>query len=319
MVEYSHGIKVKGTELWLDASRKKPLCFVSHAHSDHVRRHETVLATPETVELCRLRTGVKDVIALPYGEERGVGSAVVELFPSGHIHGAAQILVKKDGRSVVYTGDFKLREGVTAKRAEVRRAEILIMEATYGRPEYVFPAREKVIGEICEFVKETLFWGRTPILFAYSLGKAQELMRILSQRGLNLMVHKSIYEIAKIYEVTGMPLGDYELFRGKVWPDYVLLCPPQARYERSVNALNGKRTAFVTGWAVAGRGRSFAGFDEVFPLSDHADYNELLEYVKLVEPAKILVTHGFPEFVYSLRDMGYAADHLVPPEQGELL
>lgn len=319
MVEYSHGIKVKGTDLWLDASRKKPLCFVSHAHSDHVRRHETVLATPETIELCRQRTGVRGAIPLRYGEEREVGGAVVELFPSGHIHGAAQILVKKDGRSVVYTGDFKLREGATAQSAEVRKSDILIMEATYGRPEYVFPDREKVIEAVCEFVRETLYWGRIPVLFAYSLGKAQELMRILSLRGVKLMVHRSVYEIARIYEMTGMPLGAYELFRGRVWLDHALLCPPQARYERSVEVLKGKRTAFVTGWAVAGSRRSFSGYDEIFPLSDHADYHELLEYVKLAEPAKVLVTHGFAEFVYTLRDMGYAADHLVAPEQGELL
>jgi Cft2 family RNA processing exonuclease len=319
MIEYSHGIRVKGTELWLDALRKKPLCFVSHAHSDHVRRHETVVGTPETIELCRLRTGVKEAVALPYGEEREIGSAVIELFPSGHIHGAAQIMVRKDGSSVVYTGDFKMREGATARKAEVRSSEILIMEATYGRPEYVFPEREKVIGAICEFVRDTLYWGRTPVLFAYSLGKAQELIRILSERGVRLMVHESIYQIAMIYEKTGMPLGNYELFRGRVWLDHALLCPPQVRYGRALNAMKGKRTAFVTGWAMTGRGRSLGGFDEVFPLSDHADYRELLEYVRLANPAKVLVTHGFPEFVYSLRDMGYAADHLVPPEQGELL
>jgi len=61
------------------------------------------------------------------------------------------------------------------------------------------------------------------------------------------------------------------------------------------------------------------GYDRIFPLSDHADFPELLEYVELAQPEKILVTHGFPEFVYTLRDMGFAADHLKPPEQGELL
>jgi putative mRNA 3-end processing factor len=319
MVEYDNGIRIRGTELWLDAPRKKPLCFVSHAHSDHVRRHDVMLATPETIRLCRERVNVKETISLPYGRQEQIGEAVIELFPSGHIHGAAQIEVKTAGRSVIYTGDFKLRTGLTARKAEVRKAETLIMEATFGRPEYVFPDREEVIGQMCEFVRDTLYWDRTPVLFAYSMGKAQEVMKILSHNGFKIMVHRSIYEISRVYEETGMPLGEYELFDGRVWSGYVLLCPPQSRSERPVRAIRGRRTAFLTGWALSRWNRSSMGYDRIFPLSDHADFPELLEYVELARPEKILVTHGFPEFVYTLRDMGFAADHLEPPEQGELL
>jgi Cft2 family RNA processing exonuclease len=319
MVEYSHGIRVKGTELWLDASRKKPLGFISHAHSDHVRRHDTVVATPETVQLCRTRSAIKDAISLPYCEVREIGDAVVELFPSGHIHGAAQIEVKKDGRDVIYTGDFKLREGLTAQKAEVRKADVLIMEATYGKPEYVFPGREEVIDELYEFVRDTLYWDRTPVIYAYALGKAQEVMKILLERGFKLMVHRSVFEISRVYENTGVSLGEYELFEGRVWSGHVLVCPPGARFEAAVKGLRGKRTAFMSGWGLSGRSPVFMGYDRVFPLSDHADFNELLEYVELAKPEKVLVTHGFPEFVYSLRDMGFVAEHLVPPEQGELL
>jgi len=319
MVEYDHGIRVKGTDLWLDASRKKPLCFVSHAHSDHVRRHDCMLATPETIRLCQERVNVKSTISLPYGRQEQIGDAVVELFPSGHIHGAAQIEVTTAGRSVIYTGDFKLRSGLTARKAEVRKAETLIMEATFGKPEYVFPDREEVIAELCEFIRETLYWERTPVICAYSLGKAQEVMRILSDHGFKLMVHKSAYNMSRAYEDTGVALGEYELFDGRVWSGYVLICPPNARRERSVNAIHGKRTAFMTGWAMTRWGPASSGYDRVFPLSDHADFPELLEYVELAQPEKILVTHGFPEFVYTLREMGFAADHLEPREQGELL
>ncbi len=319
MIEYAHGIRVKGTDLWMDASRKKPLCFVSHAHGDHLRRHETVVATPETVRLCVHRARVKNTVGIPFGRTSEIGGAEVELFPSGHIHGAAQIRIRKDGRDVVYTGDFKLKHGLTAPPADVRKTDLLIMEATYGKPEYVFPDRESVVDEMCEFVRDTLYWERVPVIFAYSLGKAQEVMKILGDRGFGLLVHQSVHEIARIYEETGMPLGDYELYTGRVWSGHVLICPPQVRYERSIRAIRGRRTAFVTGWAMGRRNRYLTGFDRVFPLSDHADFNELIDYVKLADPGKVLVTHGFPEFVYTLRELGYQADHLVPPEQGELL
>ena len=75
----------------------------------------------------------------------------------------------------------------------------------------------------------------------------------------------------------------------------------------------------MSGWGMSPRGPMGRGYDMVFPLSDHADFNELIEYVQRSRPENVLVTHGFPEFVYTLRDLGFKAQQLDPPEQGELL
>jgi len=57
--------------------------------------------------------------------------------------------------------------------------------------------------------------------------------------------------------------------------------------------------------------------DLVLPLSDHADFNELVEYVRRAEPEKVYTVHGTPGFAAHLRDLGFDARHL-PQRQMEL-
>jgi Cft2 family RNA processing exonuclease len=71
-----------------------------------------------------------------------------------------------------------------------------------------------------------------------------------------------------------------------------------------------KRTAVLTGWAIDRGRRYFNGVDQAIPLSDHADFSELLEYVRKARPKKVYTVHGFAEFVNSLRDKGFDAEPL---------
>ena len=56
-----------------------------------------------------------------------------------------------------------------------------------------------------------------------------------------------------------------------------------------------------------------------FPLSDHADYTDLVRYVELVQPQRVLTLHGFAaEFAQDLRDRGVDAWALSRENQLEL-
>jgi DNA ligase-1 len=59
-----------------------------------------------------------------------------------------------------------------------------------------------------------------------------------------------------------------------------------------------------------------SGVDAAFPLSDHADFNELIEFVRQVRPRRVFTTHGFAtDFAATLRDLGFDAEALVNEEQ----
>ena len=310
MIEFENGIHIKDTGLWLDARRKADFCFVSHAHADHAVKHTEILVTKETARFFEHRLGKAKSNILEYNRPKRFKGVKVELFPSGHILGGAQILIEKGGTRIVYTGDFKLRKSLTAKKAEIKRCDILIMESTFGLPQYKFPHPREIQAQMTEFVEDAQAKGKIPIFLAYSLGKAQEAMKILSNRGFKLCVHGTIYNIAKIYEEFGVKFKNYQHYQAGNLEGRVLIAPPWVKRSRMIENIPRKRLAILTGWAMDPGAKDYYGVDETIPLSDHADFSELIQYVKKAQPEKIYTVHGFTEFVKFLREEGFDAEPL---------
>jgi putative mRNA 3-end processing factor len=64
----------------------------------------------------------------------------------------------------------------------------------------------------------------------------------------------------------------------------------------------GAKTAAFSGWALDPGFRYMSSMDEGFPLSDHCDFNELLEFVRRCSPEVVYTTHGFArEFATAVR------------------
>ena len=201
-VQYERGVYLPAQDLWLDPWDAKPFAFVSHAHSDHIAPHKEIIVSERTARLMQARLpGKRNEHVLPFGEKRTVRDVDVTLLPAGHIFGSAQIFLENE--SLLYTGDFKLREGKSAEPAEWRHADTLIMETTFGLPRYRFPATEQVVNQIIAFCREAIDEGEVPVLLGYSLGKAQEILCSLTGAGLTPMLHGSVYQMTRIYEQFG--------------------------------------------------------------------------------------------------------------------
>jgi DNA ligase-1 len=295
--------------------------FVSHAHSDHVADHSEVILSAPTAKLMQERvSGERREHVLGFGERRffegsGIGYNLT-LLPAGHIFGSAMALVEAKEQSLLYTGDFKLRPGLSAEVCEPRRADVLIMETTYGRSQYVFPGTTEVLKGISRFCREALDNEETPVLLGYSLGKSQELLCGLSDAGLPMMLHGAVYKLTKIYEQFGQCFPKYERYEAGAARGKVLLCPPKVIGSAMVRNLGKARTAILTGWAVDPNCRYRYQCDAAFPLSDHADFPDLIGMVKRVEPKKVYTLHGFAaDFAQTLRELGYDAQAISEDEQ----
>jgi DNA ligase-1 len=216
----------------------------------------------------------------------------------------------------LYTGDFKLRRGLSAEACEPRRADILIMETTFGRPQYVFPPTNEVLQSVLRFCREALDNDETPVLLGYSLGKSQEILCGLGDAGLPLMLHGNVFRLTQIYEQFGRCFPKYERYDSGTARGKVLLCPPNVINSAMLRNLGRTRAAILTGWAVDPNCRYRYQCDAAFPLSDHADFPDLLELVKRVQPRKVLTLHGFAaDFAQTLRELGYDAQALSEDEQ----
>jgi Cft2 family RNA processing exonuclease len=327
-------IYVAALGLWIDSMRSRSRCYVSHGHSDHARFHETIVTTPHNAEVCKLRLGLRGrpqgkQPLLPVDEAPEIsyetyaynqpwleGEHRLTLFSAGHVLGSAQLLIEGERGRFVYTGDFKLGRAYTCEPAEVKSCDVLLMECTYGRPQYVFPSRDEVEDAMIEFAANALADGCAPVFYAYSLGKAQEAMAILGKAGIPLTAHGAVFNMARVYEACGVRLPPYAKYDALTYEGTsALIWPPSGKTLPA--ALRGKpaRSAVLTGWAL-NRGATFQyGADAAFALSDHADFPALLRYLELAQPRKVLLNHGWRDFVWRLRRMGIDAEYLEENQQ----
>lgn len=308
-IRQERGIHVPECDVWFDSLKSRRLGVVSHAHSDHAAWHEETLLTPATAALMRARRGhrkSKFIREIPFHEPVEVPGARITLLPAGHVLGSAQVFLECEAGTILYTGDFKLRKSLTSEAAEPVHADVLVMETTFGLPRYRFPDAEQVAADITAFCRKALQEDCIPVLLAYSIGKAQELLAILARAGLETALHGAIHRMAEIYESFGVTLSSYREagcgdFQGKV-----LIFPPNTR--DALAHLPNLRVAVVTGWAMD-RGATYRyRCDAAFPLSDHAGYDDLIAYVQAVGPKQVFTVHGFTEeFARDLRAIGIEA------------
>src|SRR5437763_12014701 len=313
-VEYSDGLYLPDLDLWLDADAPRERCVISHAHSDHIAEHRAIISTPATARIFRHRRGEAEVSTQHYGERRDHGRYALTFFPAGHCLGSAQVLVEADGERLVYTGDIKLRPNVAAEDAVIVRCDTLLMESTFGDPIYRFPPDVVTAARLYAAVDRALSDERVPIVLAYALGKGQEALELLLRRDYRVTLHGSVWNVAEIYRELGAKFsGPYERYDRERLRGRVLVAPPGCRRQPMVQNIERRYTIMLTGWAMNRRAPfMYRGVDLVLPLSDHADYDDLVRLARESGAARIITMHGPAKFAAALRELGFNAEHLAP-------
>jgi Cft2 family RNA processing exonuclease len=253
--------------------------------------------------------GHRDEIPLPFGEPLDFGPARATLLPAGHILGSAQVFVETANGTALVSGDFKRRPGRAAEPIAIRPAETLVMETTFGRPQFVFPPEAEVAAAVTAFCHQAFADGATPVLLGYSLGKAQEILCLLDAAGIPPMLHPAAFAISEIYRdhLPGFP-SNFQRFTPGATGGHALVFPPQAARSKALAEIPNPRTALLSGWAIDPSARFRCGADAAFPLSDHAGYDDLLRYVEAVNPTRVFTMHGFADaFARDLRARGLEA------------
>ncbi len=296
-------LELGGRRIALDprADVQADVVFVSHAHSDHLPRARAlsgVLATEETIRLAEAR-GVRL-------RARSEGGGL-ELVPTGHILGSAGLLVEG---YVYYTGDMAGRPREFMEGPRRVSCGVLITESTYGRPEYRFPPHAEIVDGLRKFLAEQYNVGRPAVLIGYPLGKSQVLQHAV--RGWRpLVTFSSVESYSKIYRSLGVDLPEPDVVVRS--PDELLgvrgpavVIAPSTLRSRVIAVAEriGAGVAWFSGWALRFRVPGALGF----PLSDHADHRELLEFARSTGAEEVLTYHGFSsDLARSLRDLGLRA------------
>ena len=313
-VTWDRGISLVGHDLWLDPQVIRDAAVVTHAHSDHARRHRHALLTPATLALASGPRRPRAQVVLEYGEPHRLGPATVTLHDAGHMLGSAQVLFEHGGTRLLYTGDLKLRRGLGRPETPIPGCDILVTESTYGRPHFRFPDADSVVEALGIWCRRCLDAGTTPVLLAHALGKAQEVMLALAPYGLGFALEERCVAPARAYEAAGAALPNWvELGEEEPGPR-VVVAPPSGK-ER-VRRLRRYRTALVSGWAQDPSFARLFGADVTFALSDHCDFLELLDVVERSGARQVYTVHGFTDdLARHLRKRGVRAHQLQSTEQ----
>jgi putative mRNA 3-end processing factor len=276
----------------------RPLRVVTHAHADHMIGLQQSLRTCEKVLMTKATKDLIDVMRSPlflmggyvetleYGKTMRYGEESITLFPADHILGAAQVLVEDaEGTRIVYTGDFRL-EGTL-----VLEADVLVMEATYGSPSCRRPFNRDVKDMLVSIVEEGLKHGAVYV-FGYH-GKLQEVMQILHEAGLRVpfVAPERVFQVSKICERHGMRIG--RLLRLEEKEVKALLKQNQpcvAFYHMGSRGKVGRGNfcVYVSGWEFDVPCREIADKEYVVALSDHSDFDGLMEYVRRSRPRLVI-------------------------------
>ena len=314
-------------DFYVDPAVAVPRAVITHGHGDHARPgHRTVLATPETLAIMRLRfqdmpdTGQQ---ALKYGETVRIGEVEVSLVPAGHILGSAQVVLEHRGQRIVVSGDFKRRPDPTCPPFEPVPCDVFVTEATFALPVFHHPSASGEIGKLLRSLHT--FPERTHLVGVYALGKCQRVIKLLRSAGYDkrIWLHGGLSSLCALYQRQGIELGDIALVSEAVLETFkgaIVLCPPSALTDRWSRRFFDPIPAMASGWmSVRARARQ-RGAELPLIISDHADWSELKQTLADVGAPRVWVTHGREEaLVHYARSIGIEAEalHLAGREEEE--
>jgi putative mRNA 3-end processing factor len=311
----SKGLYCAAGDFYIDPMQAVRRAIVTHAHTDHCRPGMGSYMTSVNGEpIVRARVGPRAVIeALPFGQPMKIGDVSVSLHPAGHILGSAQVRVEHNDEVWVVSGDYKLEPDATCETFEHVECDTFVTESTFAHPKYAWRPQEEVFNRINDWWQLNNAWERASVLYAYSLGKAQRLLAGVDDIIGPILVHNTVERFNTAYKQANIKLPQYELIDDMTIGNYkgkgaLLIAPPQIKKTGILDKIGEYETAFASGWMATQGSRRSMEYDHGFALSDHADWQGLLDAVSRSKAKRVIVMHGFVQnLVSKLRREGLEA------------
>lgn len=319
----SKGIYCKKADVYLDPWKPVDKAIISHGHADHSRwGHKNYITQHLNVPIVQHRLGEVSISGKDWGETFTVNNVKFSLHPAGHIVGSSQIRVEHKGEVWVFTGDYKIEDDGLTTPFELIKCNTFITECTFGLPAFRWRPQQEVFNDINQWWAQNQSEGKTSVLFGYSLGKAQRLIKHLDTSIGKIYTHGAVENMTEVLRsLTDLPLT--HLITKETKKDELLgnivVAPPSAHGSSWIKKMVPYVTATASGWMAFRGARRRRAIDKGFVLSDHCDWKGLLETVEATGAEKIICTHGYTDiFSKYLMELGYDARTEATQYEGEL-
>jgi len=307
-----NGIYCAKADVYLDPWRKVDKAIISHGHADHSRwGNKKYITHHDNIPIMKHRLGEIDVMGKAYGESFTINNVKFSLHPAGHVIGSSQIRVEHQGEVWVFTGDYKDEADGVCTPYEPVKCHTFITECTFGLPAFKWKPQAEVMTDINEWWQSNKADGRTSVLFGYSLGKAQRLLKHLDTNIGDIYTHGAIENMTNVLR-TLVDFPETKLITRettkKELSGNLVLAPPSAHGGTWIRKMVPYVTASASGWMTFRGARRRRAIDKGFVMSDHCDWDGLLNSIKATDCEKVICTHGYTDiFSRYLREIGYDA------------
>ncbi len=299
LIEFTNkGLYCPPGDFYIDPWAAVDKAVITHAHSDHARwGSKYYLCHHHSKPLLYLRLGDVFVESIEWEETVFINGVTVSLHPAGHMIGSSQVRVEHQGEVWVVSGDYKLEDDGLSGKFEPVTCHTFITESTFGLPIYRWKPQHVIFQNIQDWIRNNHAAGKTSVLLAYSLGKAQRLLQCVPEACSDIYVHGAIWNAHIALQQAGWALPDVkrvtpelakESYTGKV-----IIAPPSADGTPWMRKFKPHAVGVCSGWMQVRGNVRRRNADAGFALSDHADWEGLLEAIKATGAEKVYVTHGF--------------------------
>lgn len=293
------GIYCPKGDFYIDPWKPVRLAVTTHGHADHVKSGNDAYLCHELTKpilLHRLGADLK-IQTLAYGESLLINGVQLSLFPAGHVIGSAQIRLEYKGEVCVVSGDYKVEYDGISTAFEPVKCHTFVSESTFGLPIYNWLPQQEIFDQISHWHSNNQQQQKTSVLTAYSLGKAQRLVKGLSPLQQKIYVHSAIANLNEAFIKAGVELPETirispEISKSEL-QEGIVIVPPAVADGRWIKTLAHPATGVCSGWMQVRAGRRWRSSDAGFALSDHADWPGLLSAIKATSAEKVYVTHGY--------------------------
>lgn len=320
------GIYCPEGKFYIDPWRPVKKALITHAHADHSRSgHQHYLAHHHSENIMRQRLGDDiQIETTEYGKSININGVKASFHPAGHIPGSAQIRLEFKGRIAVVSGDYKLEDDGISTPFEPVKCHEFVTETTFGLPIYQWKPQIEIFNEINQWWKQNKENGKTSVIFAYALGKAQRIMKNVDNKIGKIYTHGAVENATEALRNTGLQLPKTIKITNDIpKKDYqgnLVIATPASIGTPWMKKLAPYSTGIASGWMMLRGTRRRKAADRGFVLSDHADWNGLIEAVKLSEAETVYSTHGYSNaFTKYLQEQGLNAISLDTQFEGESL
>lgn len=312
----SHGLYCEKGDFFIDPWKPVKNALITHAHSDHARWGcDSYLCHKYTVPLLKLRLGDHSYQGIEWGHPIHIHGVEITFFPAGHIIGSSQIRIKYKGDTWVVSGDYKTKNDGISGTFEPIACNHFITESTFGLPIYRWQDQESVYADMRQWVIGVHAKGETPVLFTYSLGKAQRVIEALTPLNIPIFAHGAIANTQEVLIQQHHPLHPVRRIHSNLkvadFSKGVVIAPPSADQTTWLKKVGPCQRAICSGWMQVRGNQRRRNIEKGFVLSDHADWDGLLYAIQSTGAHHILATHGFTDTLTRyLNDKGYEAETL---------